>query len=486
MTITVNTNVLSLNAQRNLNASGQLLGQALERLSSGLRINSAKDDAAGLAIAERLTTQIRGLNQAVRNANDGISLSQTTEGALAEVVNNLQRIRELAVQSANGTNSADDRAALDAEVQQRLAEIDRIASQTTFNGLNVLDGTLGNATFQVGPEVGDTITLDLSASARTNSLGNIAQGTGAAAVDANAIAANEVTINGVVVEASADFVGDTTAGQTADSAYAKAAAINASGISNLTARAVDAVVTAGAANFGVDLDTASDTYSLVINGATVVDIQAGQADAVGVDITQADLVDQINAASSSTGVTASINSSNEIELTSADGRNITVTATTGGGTNGAENLAFADADNGTTRGSIQLTSPTAAIVVTDANSRTGFSSQTINLDAEALSTQDITTVTSAEETITRVDAALAVINSTRGELGAVQNRLESTIVNLSNVVVNLEASRGRITDADFAAETSKLTRAQILQQAGVSVTSQANAAPQSVLGLLQG
>ncbi len=484
MALTVNTNVLSLNAQRNLANSESVLGQALERLGSGLRINSAKDDAAGLAIAERLTTQIRGLNQAVRNANDGISLSQTTEGALGEVVNNLQRIRELAVQSANGTNSADDRAALDAEVQQRLAEIDRIANQTTFNGLNVLDGTLGTATFQVGSEVGDTIDLDLTTSARTGDLGAIAQATGAAAVDANAIGTNEVTINSVAVQGSAGFVGDTTAGQTADSAFAKSAAINASGINGVTADVVAATVTAGAAGEGVDLDTASDTYSLVINGATVVDIQSGQADAAGEDLTQDELVDAINAATSSTGVTASVNSSNEIELTAADGRNITVTATTGGGTNGGENLAFADADNGTDRGSIQLTSPTGAIVVTDANSRTGFSSQTINLDTTRLNSQDVTTVANAEQTINRVDAALATINGVRSDLGAVQNRLESTIANLSNVVVNIEASRGRVTDADFAAETAKLTRAQILQQAGISVTAQANAAPQSVLGLL--
>src|SRR5690606_18506954 len=175
----INTNVMSLNAQRNLSTSGGQLATALQRLSSGLRINSAKDDAAGLAIAERFTTQIRGLNQAARNANDGISLAQTGEGALAEITNNLQRIRELAVQAANSTNSASDRAALDQEVQQRLAEIQRIASQTSFNGQKILDGTFGTAAFQVGANAGETISIGLSTSMKTTDVGQIASTTSA-------------------------------------------------------------------------------------------------------------------------------------------------------------------------------------------------------------------------------------------------------------------------------------------------------------------
>src|SRR5690554_1399189 len=159
MALVINTNVMSLNAQRNLTTSGNQLAQSLQRLSSGLRINSAKDDAAGLAISERMTTQIRGLTQAARNANDGISLAQTTEGALQEVTNNLQRIRELAVQAANATNSDSDRAALNQEVEQRIAEVNRIASQTSFNGLKVLDGTFGVQNFQVGANAGETISV---------------------------------------------------------------------------------------------------------------------------------------------------------------------------------------------------------------------------------------------------------------------------------------------------------------------------------------
>ena len=180
----VNTNVLSLNAQRNLSRSQETLATSLQRLSSGLRINSAKDDAAGLAIANRFTTQIRGLNQAARNANDGISLAQTAESALDELTNNLQRIRELAVQSANATNSASDRAALDQEVQQRIAEINRISSQTSFNGQKVLDGSFGSAAFQVGANVGETISVNLSTSMSADQIGAIASQTGTAVTNA--------------------------------------------------------------------------------------------------------------------------------------------------------------------------------------------------------------------------------------------------------------------------------------------------------------
>jgi flagellin len=270
----INTNMLSLNAQRNLSTSQTSLATALQRLSSGLRINSAKDDAAGLAISERFTAQIRGLNQAVRNANDGISLAQTAEGALAEVTNNLQRIRELAVQSANATNSASDRASLQAEVDQLIEEIDRVAGQTSFNGTALLDGSFTSAVFQVGANEGETITVAVVVDATTATLG----------VDVADIATDETT--------------------------------------------------AGAA-------------------------------------------------------------------------------------------------------------------------------------------------------ITLVDAALDDINAARADFGAIQNRFESVITNLSTAAENLTASRSRIRDADFAAETAALTRSQILQQAGVAILAQANAAPQLVLGLLR-
>ena len=235
MAMTVNTNVMSLNAQRNLSTSQTMLATSLQRLSSGLRINSAKDDAAGLAIAERFTTQINGLNQAVRNSNDGISLSQTAESAMDEVVNNLQRIRELAVQSANATNSDEDRKALDAEVQQRLAEIDRIATQTTFNGRRVLDGSFGTAVFQVGANVGETISVSLNTGVRISQMGQIAGATGtevtSAALTEGGLSLQVGSGTVTTVHASVDGALD---GQEADSAYAKKIAIDGAGISGLT------------------------------------------------------------------------------------------------------------------------------------------------------------------------------------------------------------------------------------------------------------
>ena len=230
----INTNVLSLNAQRNLNATGSDMAKSLQRLSSGLRINSAKDDAAGLAIANRMTSQIRGLNQASRNANDGISLAQTAEGSLSTVTNALQRVRELSIQSANATNSATDRAALQAEVSQLVAEIDRVASTASFNGVKLLDGTFSAQQFQVGANANETITVSSIASARTNDLGasfssSVAGGT----VTANAIAAGDVTINGVAL------------GAVASDAKTIATAINALSGTGVTAEAQSLTVAGG-------------------------------------------------------------------------------------------------------------------------------------------------------------------------------------------------------------------------------------------------
>ena len=374
MPTTVNTNVMSLNAQRNLTRSDGMLQTALQRLSSGLRINSAKDDAAGMAIAQRFTTQIRGLNQAVRNASDGISLSQTAESALDELTNNLQRIRELAVQSANVTNSASDRAALDAEVQQRVAEIDRIAVQTSFNGVNVLDGTFGSATFQVGANIGDTITISLSIGVRTSQVGYTATVTESGAFD--------------------------TSGGTSD----------------------------------VDI-TLGDPLAVPPNTTSFTFAQ---------DATRQDVVDQVNAANVD-GLSAFIDDAGLIQFVSD--QDITLAGA------GLANI--------------------------------GHAAATTAIDATGLDSLSIATVDGANVAMAKIDASLVTVNALRGDLGAVQNRFESTIVNLQTVSENLSASRGRIMDADFAAETANLTKAQILQQAGVAVLAQANAVPQTVLGLLQ-
>ncbi|MEM7280091.1 MAG: flagellin [Pseudomonadota bacterium] len=491
MTLGINTNVLSLNAQRNVSNSQNELATALQRLSTGLRINSAKDDAAGLAIAERFTTQIRGLNQAVRNANDGISLAQTAESALAELTNNLQRIRELAVQSANATNSSSDRAALDAEVQQRLAEIDRIASQTSFNGQKVLDGTFGSAVFQVGANVGETISVNFATSVRGNQIGQIASQTAANAVDTNPIAGGgDLTIAvgtaaAVTIQGSAQFAATGTAaevaGRTQDSAFAKVEAINASGVSGLTATAESS----GGSAFTTTNTTG--TYDLTINGTVIYSAQA----LTGAALTGGDVAAQINLFSSQTGVTAQFDGT-DLNLSTTDGRNIDVTQNLAGGATGGiavgvGELVSANNTLTTTSGTISL-SASENITLGGTGSPTallGFAANTITKDAVTLSQIDVSTVLTANDAINRVDAALTSVSSLRSDFGAVQNRFESTIINLQTVSENLSASRGRIQDADFAAETASLTRAQILQQAGVAILAQANAQPQVVLSLLQ-
>lgn len=480
MPAVINTNVLSLNAQRNLTRSDSQLATSLQRLSSGLRINSAKDDAAGLAIANRFTTQIRGLNQAVRNANDGISLAQTAESALDELTNNVQRIRELAVQSANATNSASDRAALDAEVQQRLAEVDRIASQTSFNGQKVLDGSFGAAQFQVGANVGETITVNLTTGVRADQIGQIALEQGGE-VTANALTDGGVTITvgqGQAVSIGATAAGN-GAGQSADSAFAKLNAITAAGVSGLTATATN--TTTGTFST-ISSATATSTYNLDINGVAIF---AGADNiAAGGSLTVADVAAQVNLFSTQTGVSAAV-SGTDLVLTASDGRNIDVTETVTQGAGATlTGTGIAAGQEGVTRGTITL-SASENITLGGAFADIGFAGSSIAVDTSTLSQADVLTVSGAENAIQRADAALTSVSSLRSSLGSIQSRFESTISNLSTVSENLQAARSRILDADFAAETAALTKAQILQQAGVAVLAQANAAPQVVLGLLQ-
>ena len=500
----INTNISSLNAQRNLNTSQNALATSLQRLSSGLRINSAKDDAAGLGISERMTTQIRGLNQASRNANDGISLAQTGEGALSEIAQNLQRIRELAVQSANATNSASDREALDLEVQQRLAEIDRVSAQTSFNGRKLLDGTFGSAVFQVGANVGETISVGLATSMRTDAIGQIAQGTSSVEVTTAAttgtgtitVGLNDAVTVGVSVAGEA-------AGQSVGSAYAKAKVINAAGASGLTATASNNIELTIAAVTG----SATDTYSLKING---VDIYAA-ADTGAAGFSAQAIVDNINANQNDTGVTASLSGGN-LRLTAADGRDIAIGQTVTGGAAGGITAgaggssivngvtyydgtigAAANATDGSTDasavngGRLTLTAnETIAITADGAILGYAAAAHTISKDSTTISTVNVLTATDAEDTIYRIDSAITAITELRSTFGAIQNRFESVIANLSATSENITASRSRIQDADFAMETANLTRAQILQQAGVAMLAQANALPNNVLTLLRG
>jgi flagellin len=475
MALVVNTNMQSLNAQRNLSTSQTALSQSLQRLSSGLRINSAKDDAAGLAISSRMTTQINGLNQAARNANDGISLSQTAEGALVEVTNNLQRIRELAVQSANATNTSSDRDALNSEVQQRIAEIDRIATQTQFNGLNLLDGSFTSQVFQVGANQGQTITVNSITSARTSSLG---QGWGADVTgttltgNTGITGAGQFKINNVDVYQGATISGD---------AKSLAAAINSANIAGVTAtaRATTAAgaytgtagITAGTAT--LTINNIDITLNLTANGATDV----------------ANTIAAIQSNSAATGVTAADNGG-AITLTAADGRNIDVGFALGTATNAALQDIGLGTVSATTYGTYDLSySGTDGVTVggTAAAGVKGLADGTTNAqqNGTAVSAIDISSLDGANQAIVSMDNALLTISSSRASLGALQNRFESTIANIQTNVENLTASRSRITDADFAAETASLSRNQILQQAGTAMLAQANQLPQNVLSLLR-
>jgi len=463
----INSNNMSLNAQNNLNRSGNSLATALQRLSSGLRINSAKDDAAGLAIANRMTAQIRGLNQASRNANDGISLAQTAEGSLSTITDNLQRVRELAVQSANATNSASDRAALQSEASQLIAEIDRVASTTSFNGVKLLDGTFTSQQFQVGANAGETITVSSIASARTVDLGasytaSVTSGT----VTANSIDAGDLIINGVTLGAVAT-----------NDAKDLAAAINALSGTNVTASANSLTVAGGTTG------TTAGTGTITINGTTTATITLGTTAATN----RANVVAGINAISAATGVTA-VDNGTGVDLVSADGSNIVHSFTQATGTFTATTTGVAAA--GTNRSTVTLTTTSSSgITLTTSGTiaDTGFSAGTTasTQTGTAVANLDISTVSGANTAITSVDAALNAINSSRADLGAIQSRFSSVVSNLASTGENLTAARSRIQDADFAAETAELTRTQILQQAGISVLSQANAQPQLVLSLLQ-
>jgi flagellin len=489
----INSNIPSLNSQRNLNRTQSDLATSLQRLSSGLRINSAKDDAAGLAISERMTSQIRGQDQARRNANDGISLAQTAEGALQSASDVLQRIRELAVQSANATNSASDRAALNQEVSQLSAELDRIAASTEFNGQKLLDGSFTAAQFQVGANANQTI-LATSANFRTTAYGNYRVGsvvasagnpvgdlvTGSTAnaiatsgAATNRVAGGNITLNGslgsATVTAAAGASAKTVAGQIN----------NQSGVTGVSASALTEATTSFAAS-------GSYSISIVSDNTTAVTIAFTLSAATGTDQLAA-AVNSFNEVSSKTGVTARVdNSGSSITLISQTGNNISLT--NGASSAGTVTVAGGAAATGGTivvTGALTLDSD-KSFNVTAANTTDFFNSASSASQLQKVSDLDVSSVFAANRSLSIVDSALAGVASQRAKYGALQSRFEITIVNLQTSAENLSASRSRIRDADFAAETAALSRAQVLQQAGTAMLSQANALPQNVLRLLQG
>jgi flagellin len=567
--------------------------QALERLSSGLRINSAKDDAAGLAISTRFSSQIAGLNVAGRNANDAISLAQTAEGALNEITNNLQRIRELSVQSANSTNSSSDRDALNQEVQQRIEEVNRIAGQTSFNGLKVLDGTFGKAEFQVGANVGETIGLDLSKSVRSSAIGGVAQATSSVALstvlaegtdavagsytsgdlssldfstafaggsattgtvsvtDYTTTAAVTFEVDGNAVNLNADYSdaagvasaigtqlggnydvtessGAITITKTATATDPTTAVVIDTGTGTTEAEFTGALGAAGTqtSNLVFDVDGAAvtlngdyaDTGTLVTalqsaldglgGGAGVYTAAAVDADSFSITsatpgATPATVVDNFQAASITgasggaqvaavAGVAAKTVTlgANELTFQIGDAKAVGVKA---GTFTSAE--SFVDSVNKALGGDasavlgddgvLTITSGEKVTIATSGADAASVFTAGESAVAGSLNSADVLTESGANDTIQRVDAALSSISDLRSAFGAVQNRFESTIANLSTSVENLSASNSRILDADFASETANLAKSQVLQQAGISVLAQANARPQQVLSLLQ-
>jgi flagellin len=459
----INTNIASLTTQRNLNRTQDQLSVSLQRLSSGLRINSAKDDAAGLAISERFTAQIRGLNQAVRNANDGISFAQTAEGALGTVSSSLQRIRELAVQAINDTNSASDRAALNNEVQQLIAEVNRVANTTQFNGQNILDGSLSELTFQVGANQNQTISVTGVDSRGSRMGADTETGEYVVLSDLTGAAGTALSINGTTV----DTTGITGVN---DLITAINAVANDSGVQAQKASTLDVELSFTAL-------TGTNTDTITINGVDVT-VAGGE--------TVTDVVSTINGVSGQTGVTASVTAGG-ITFTSDNAADMTMDQS-------GTVLGTADAPTAGTPETYQAgillstevgTGAASASIIATGVAEFGFDDLDNSAQRRILNDVNTLTGTDANDALLTVDFALQQVNGLRAELGAVQTRFESTIVNLQTTAENLTAARSRIQDADFASETAELTRAQILQQAGVAILAQANALPQLVLSLLQ-
>lgn len=452
-------------SRRNLNKAQKNLQKTFARLSSGLRINSAKDDAAGLAIATRMSSNFRGFEMAIRNANDGISMAQTSEGALGSITENLQRMRELAVQASNGTLTSRDRESLQNEVSQLTSEIDRVSETTTFNGRQLLNGSAATQ-LQVGASAGDTVQMN-AIDTRTNMLGRSAQVT--ATTTGSALQSGDLELNGVSVRATSATDDALSTSMADQSGIALANAINSgSAASGVTATVNATTVTSGTVQGG----TLDANNTLTINDVTITGFDVNASD--GGDA----LMDAINAAADETGVTASRDQTGNLELVAQDGRNIVVetTGTASQVTGLSDGVTMSSV---TVEGSDTLNiggnDPTAA------NLTAG--TQGVTPDS-ALSNVDVSTTSGAQDAIARIDRALEEVNSRRSGLGAMQNRLESTVNNLSVASENTQNARSRIADADFAKETAELIRQRLLQKTSIAMSGQANVSQQAALQLL--
>lgn len=471
----------SLFAQRAANRAQSALFVALERLSSGKRINSAKDDAAGLGIAERMTTQINGMNQAIKNANDGISLAQTAEGALASSNEMLQRIRTLAVQSSNATNASVDRQSLQDEVNQLTAELNHIATTTTFNGKHLLDGSCGAFNFQVGANAGDLITMtgsNLTTSVYgDNRLYSKAKevGKGAAITDANILVTGSLG-SGQAIDASKGLTAKELAAQVNKES-------SRTGV--LASAKTEALFTAKS-NASYSLSVQSNNGKPVTISFSIGDTQDENG--------YAQAVNAFNAVTSKTGITAEF-SLGGIKLTNATGETITLATK-----ESEAKLANINYDSVTNQKSIgtavaidqdgvsavgTVTFDSQDSFAVSASSTDSFYSKVSSSHLNSVSSLDITTFEGAQLAIQIADSAINVMNKARSQYGALQSRFNHTIENLSINVENTSQARSRILDADYASETAELSRAAILQQVAVAMISQANQMPQMILSLLR-
>lgn len=499
MALTVNTNIASLNTQRNLSSSSNALSTSLERLSTGSRINSAKDDAAGLQISNRLTSQINGLGVAVRNANDGISLAQTAEGALQQSTNILQRMRDLSLQSANGSNSANERQALNSEVKQLQSELNRISETTTFGGQKLLDGSFGTKSFQVGANANETIGVTVNAasakSVGADRLGLAGTGFGTIATAAGTLPAATGIVAGTL---------------TVTGSNGKATAVDAL-VATDSAKAVATKINNKSETTGVTADarTGVQLSSLLQAGNVSMSLGSGTAETTAVisaNVTDkndlSSLANAINEQSGKTGITASLTDSNsKLKLVNEAGDDITIenfaiSGATGntvvlnsmnydGTINSTGAVTLTDTTGSTTaRGQVQIESAGAFQVSASVADMVSTGTLAVS-KLSSVADIDISSQDGAQSAVSVIDAAMASIDKNRASLGAIQNRFENTISNLQNISENVSAARGRIRDTDFAAETANLSKNQILQQAGTAILAQANQLPQAVLSLLR-
>ncbi|SDM21697.1 flagellin [Stutzerimonas balearica] len=515
MALTVNTNIASLNTQRNLSNSSNALQTSMQRLSTGSRINSAKDDAAGLQIANRLTSQISGLGVAVKNANDGISMAQTAEGAMQQSTNILQRMRDLSLQAANGSNDSADRGALQKEVAQLQQEMDRIAETTVFGGRKLLNGTFSGVQFQVGSNANETIGFSIG-SARAEDLGRVnalsfagLDSSNVASGSTGGIATQDLTFKVDNRESTVSLTAGASARDVADAVNAEVDGVTAKAT---TVAQVGFADIAGGTDGADPADDVEVSMSFKINGITLSNI--GNADGMtGAEQAEA-LQKAIQSESRLSDLQVSIDGTDptKLNITDSTGKNISVelAGQTGvaavtldsmqsdaagvlTGTGAAQDLITAGDEAGVVTGHVSFTATAGAVSVkSSVNANNGLGTLgttevvgTLTDSGKRVSTIDISTVDGAQSAIDVIDAALASIDDTRANMGAVQNRFENTISNLQNISENVSAARGRIQDTDFAAETANLSKNQILQQAGTAILAQAKQLPQAVLSLLQ-